>query len=268
MRGFFIANNTATSSLSYYNIILNKMLYRMKIYIFSLSLIFFTIFSIANAQTIEGNDAQQNLDNIGNSTGDKGIVRIFDNRYDGVVGSPFFAEKWLEGTIVLENNRTVGDLKLKYNMFEDELIMLMPKTGSIYVDREKVRSFSLLKDAGEILFFKKYHHPNQSEQSRYFRALCQGKMNLWEHTRVIFEKANFESGYSIDKKYDEFKQYPELYYTSASMSFPVKLKTSSTAFVKIFPEHQDLIREFIKRNMLDLRNPEIIISVFQYYEQL
>jgi hypothetical protein len=217
---------------------------------------------------MEGNDAQQNLDNIGNISGDKGIVRIFDNRYEGVVGSPFYTEKWLEGTIVLENNRTIEDVKLKYNMYEDELIMLQPKTGSVYVDRDKVHSFILLNDAGETSLFKKYQHPGQPEQSQYFRALYQGKMSLWEHTKVIFEKANFQGGYSIDKKYDEFKQYPELFYISGNMSFPAKLKTGTQAFVKIFPDHQDQVREFIKHNMLDLRNQENLIVVFQFYNQL
>ncbi len=244
------------------------MLCNIKTKVLSIILILVAVSLLTNAQEIEGNDAQQNLDKLGSFTGDNGVVRIFDNRYEGIVGSPFYNDNWLEGTIVLESNRTIGPVKLKYNMFEEELIMQQPKTGSIYVDKEKVLSFSLLNEIGETFFFNKYHRPDQPEKSRYFRALHKGKMILWEHTKVVFEKANFQGGYSIDKKYDEFKQYPELYYTSGSMSFPDKLKTSTSAVVKIFPDHQNQVSEYIKRNMLDLRKTENIIRVFQYYDQL
>lgn len=235
---------------------------------FSLWLTCITTSSMCIAQEIEGNDAQQNLLKIGTISVEQGIIRKFDNRYEGVVGSPFYYEEWLEGTVVMENDRIIDDIKIKYNMYEDELIVLQPKSLSYYIDKKGVRSFTLQFPDGRKDIFKKYQQIDKPEQSQYFRAVYMGKINLWEHTKVIFEKANYQGGYSSDKKYDEFKQYSELYYTSAGMQNPAKIKSTSNAISKIFPDNGELIKEFIKSNLLDLRKKENIVRIFEFYEQL
>lgn len=252
----------------YRNNLLNIIDLMIKTKFLLLSLILFASSSICFAQEIEGQDAQQNLNKIGGISTDNIIVRKFDNRYEGIVGSPYYAAEWLEGDIVMENNRSIEKAKLKYNMYEDELILLQPKAGSLYVDKENVRSFTLIHPNGKKDLFTKYRHPENPEHNQYFRAVCLGKMNLWEHTKVIFEKANFEGGYSIDKKYDEFKQYTEYFYTYGDMPFPAKLKTSANAVIKVFPDHQDQIRQFIKSNLLDLRIAENMVRVFDFYGQI
>jgi hypothetical protein len=235
-----------------------------------LDILLFLSFSVpVIAQGIKGNDAQENLYKIGSISADVGVVRKFDNRYEGVKGSPFFNDEWLDGSIEFEDGKVAEDVKLKYNIYEDELILLQPNVGSIYLDREKIGSFTLNypEKFGHELFIK-YMHPVKTDLTQYYRVVFAGKVNLLEHTKIVYEKANFQGGYSNDKKYDEFKQYPSYYSQSDTSPFPMKVKTTTSAIIRIFPDHQDQIKEFIKSNILDFRKPEDIVKVFRYYEEL
>ncbi|MEM8565709.1 MAG: hypothetical protein AAGF85_04570, partial [Bacteroidota bacterium] len=68
-----------------------------------------------------GNVARNNLEAIG---GASGVVRTFDNRYEGVKGTPYLFEHWKSGVLYLRNGSTIEFSKGNYNKFEDEFIFI------------------------------------------------------------------------------------------------------------------------------------------------
>jgi hypothetical protein len=218
-------------------------------------------------QEIRGNDAQENLYKLGSQNADIGIVRKFDNRYEGVKGSPFYHEQWAKGKVVFESGRTAENIQLKYNIYEDELLILQPKTGAFYVDKNNVNSFAFLHpDMQHEEWFIKYPHPKKAGLTQYFRVLFQGRVNLLEHNKIVFEKANYEGAYSNNKRYDEFKNYATFYYSTSSAK-PQKLKSSAGAVSKIFPGKQAQVKQYIVQNLLDCRKSEDLLQIFAYYEK-
>ncbi len=221
------------------------------------------------SQGIEGNAAQENLDKIGSIDYDIGVVRKFDHRYEGTKGSPFYLDNWTDGFAEFESGRTAENVKLKYNMFEDELLILDPKSGAIYVDKNNVKSFALHSVKKEKTdAFIKLPDPKKDDSFQYYRILFAGKMYLFEYTKVVYEKANFQGGYSNEKTYDEFKKYPGYYIMDPKQSRPSKLKSSAGAVSKAFPNHQNEIKKFISKNLLDCRKEEDLLKVFRHYDDL
>jgi hypothetical protein len=217
-------------------------------------------------QEIEGNDAQENLYKLGGQDADIGVVRKFDNRYEGVKGSPFYHDDWVNGKVVFESGRTAENIQLKYNVYEDELLILQSETGAIYTDKNNVTSFAFLHpDLQREEWFIKYPHPKKPGSTQYFQVIFQGKVNLLGHNKIVFEKANYEGGYSNDKRYDEFKSYTTFYYNTASTT-PQKLKSSAGGVAKIFPDKQAQVKQYIVENLLDCRKSEDLIRIFEYYE--
>lgn len=231
-----------------------------------ITITFSLIMTTGFCQEIQGIDAQENLYKLGSNDADIGVVRKFDNRYEGVKGSQFYHENWTEGKVVFESGRIAENIQLKYNMYEDELLILQPETGAIYVDKNNVSSFAINQSGLEKQeWFIKYPHPKKDGATQYFRVVFHGKINLLEYNKIVFEKANYEGGYSNDKRYDEFKNFKTYYYAAAS---PQKLKTSAGGVAKIFPEKQSEIKKFIIENLLDCRKLEDLVRVFEYYETI
>jgi len=213
------------------------------------------------------NDAQENLFKIGSADASTGIVRAYDSRYEGVKGSPFYFEDWASGAVELENGLKIKDLQLKFNTYENELIV--NRSGAFYLQKNDIKSFTIQeKTSGESVSFIKLPHPKKADTFQYYKLLYDGKINLIELTKVIFEKANFEGGYSNDKRFDEFKKYQEIYYYAPPNNNPVKIKTSPSGFSKVFPKHGDKIKKYIYDQSLDCTIPKDQIQIMEYYDQL
>lgn len=222
-----------------------------------------------DAQEISGIDAQENLFKLGGIDATSGIVRKFDHRYEGVKGSPFWFDNWSNGSLIFENDKHVDNVQLKYNVFEDELIINRAKVGQFYIPKESVKSFMLLNEkSGESVNFIKYIHPKKDSSLQYYRVIATGTVNLVEFVKVVFEKADFEGGYSNDKRYDEFKKYPGFYYFSQPGTKPQKLKSNPNAISKIFPGQNDQMKKYIIKNGLDCTSENDLIQIFEYYSEI
>ena len=218
------------------------------------------------AQELNNVDSQENLFKIGGLDASYGVVRRFDNRYEGVEGSPFYFDYWANGSIYLESGEQLINLKLKYNAYEDELIINRGKAGFYYFPKDNIQSFSIENSkTTETIHFKKLDHLKKKDKQQFYQVLVEGELSLLKSVKVVFEKANYEGGYSNDKRYDEFKKYTSFYSASLSSHVPQKLKSNPAGVTKVFPRHNDEIKQYIHENKLDCRTETALITIFNYY---
>ena len=230
-----------------------------------LTILLNTLYFSAESQEMIGNDAQENLFKLGSSDASFGVVRKFDNRYAGVQGTPFYFDTWVEGSIVTEKNQQIDNVQLKYNVYEDELI-INKKSGQFYLPKSQIKSFVLLKK--ENVHFARFYHPKNHDAYQFYRMIFNGTISIIEHVKVVFEKANFEGGYSNDKRYDEFKKYSVLYYLNQESKIPIKLKTTANGFSKIFQNHNDEVKKYISANGYSCKNERDLVAIMSYYEKI
>ena len=221
------------------------------------------------AQDITGSDAQENLSKIGGIDASIGIVRKFDNRYEGVKGSPFYYDKWQTGIIELGNGQNIEGIQLKYNVFEVELLLNKPGEGSFYLQKSDIKSFKLIDgENGKEISFLKFKHPKKDDKYAFYRVIFNGEIILLEYIKVVFEKADYEGGYSNDKRYDEFKKYPSIYYYNAPDDQPLKLKSTPKGISRIFPNHNSEMKNYILENKFDCKNEHNLIQIMEYYQKI
>lgn len=231
-------------------------------------IILFALVPLTYAQESSGNDAQENIFKIGGIDVNSGIVRKFDNRYEGVKGSPFYMDEWSAGAIDLVDGTTTSNVRLKYNQYEDELIIQQSAGLAYYLPKEKIGSFTVEDERKQSKLFIKKNHHKKKDETQFYRVLSAGEVYLLEYTKVVFEKANFEGGYSNDKKFDDFKKYPSYYYLTKDADTPIKLKQSTNAVAKVFQGNEDQIKRYISENKLDCRSADDLMQVFRYHNSL
>lgn len=221
------------------------------------------------SQESSGNDSQENIFKIGGSGAATGVVRQFDNRYEGVKGSPFYLDDWVKGAVIMQNGQKAENIQLKFNAYENELLMHQSNTRIVYIPKEQINSFSLLNPGTnrEVIFQNLPHH-KKADQKHFYKLLFKGTVSLYQDIIVVFEKADYQGGYSNDKTFDEFKTYSHYYYKSEPDSEFHKLKTTSSSISKAFPGHSAEIKKFIDREDINLKNEKDIVKVFNYHQQL
>lgn len=242
----------------------------MKIKYTYILIIFIALISTtAYTQDVTGSDAEENLSKIGGTDVSIGVVRKFDNRYEGVKGSPFYYDKWHTGIIELGNDKNIEGIQLKYNVYEDELLLNKPGEGSFYLQKSDIKSFKLIAgENGKEISFLKFKHPKKDDKNAFYRVIFNGEIILLEYIKVVFEKADYEGGYSNDKRYDEFKKYPSIYYFNATDDQPLKLKSTSKGISSIFPSHNGEMKNYILENKFDYKNEHNLIQIMEYYQKI
>lgn len=225
---------------------------------------FFIAILPAWAQVADGLDQQINLNEIGRE-GNMGVVRTFDHRYEGVKGSPFFVDQWINGTVYLENGKIYKDLPLKYDVYQNELLALT-RGQAIYVTRNIINSFVLQPDSleHEIKFTKVKAASNHKgiDEDQFFRVLHKGEYTLYELQNRIFLKANYQGAYSANKPYDKFESTTRYYYLDPDNNFE-RLKTSIGGIASIFGDKKREVKNCIFAEKLDPKATRDLIYIFK-----
>lgn len=218
-----------------------------------------------------GNDAQINLNAVGNSDPITGVIRTFKNNYKGLMGSPYLFNYWLPGVLTLEKGNTIKDLQLKYDAYNDELVYKNSVTkDSSIVKKEFVSSFTLKNHLNDsISNFKKFSFQNDKNQPQtsYFLVYYEGKTALLslKHKKLI--KAGELSGaYKTGNPYDELVDNEEFYLRKNDGTM-IKFKPREKTVLEILSDKAPKVKEFIKLSKVNCKNATELSKVIQYYDE-
>lgn len=225
---------------------------------------------LAQSNAPTGLDAERNLVELGNSN-NATMVRTYDNRYEGVKGSPFFLPEWAKARIAI-NNTFFDNVEAKYNVYNNELLYRNPKGEEYILMPSKVASF-VLKDsqAKKEYLFKRYPALSAKDPQlarQYVVALYDGKqvqLVMVPQKRLV--KATFKQPYSVSKNYDEL-QDEQYYYLLGPDNALTKVKLNKKSLLKALPQNQDKVEKYIAAERIDASDPGGWAKALAYYESL
>ncbi|GAA4427250.1 hypothetical protein GCM10023188_10120 [Pontibacter saemangeumensis] len=227
---------------------------------------------IALAQTSQpiGIDAERNLAELGSST-NATMVQVYDNRYEGIKGTPYFKEHWAKATIAA-NNTVYKNVEVKYNVYESNLLYRTPKGAEYVLLPARVDSFLLVDGVTQ-----------QKFMFRKFPALAAEAPKLGQHFALVLHdgkqvqlvmvpqkhlmKADFKGPYSAGNKYDELQDLQSYYLFGPDQTF-IKVKLNKKSLLKALPGKQDKVAAYIAAERLDAGNAQGWAKALAYYESL
>ncbi len=202
-------------------------------------------FAIAQTNTL---DAQTNLNQIGTLTPNTAGALGFDNRYEGVKGTPFLFEEWTPCEIYLENGTEFKDeLKLNYNAETNEIHLLSPNNTVRILYSTQIKKFVATPKSGSSFFvrFKPTELGLKEGPEIFCEVLYDGETKLVKKTNVIYKKANYEGAYAQGKTYDEYQKTDKLYIKTKNGY--EKIGLSKGAVMKLFPEKKAELKGYFKK---------------------
>ncbi|WP_210488949.1 hypothetical protein [Rufibacter aurantiacus] len=246
------------------------------LFVFTLGLTYSTLgFSQTNAP--QGMAAQMNLNTLA-AGGNAANVRIFDNRYEGVKGSPYFMEAWLPGEIEIKAGNTgktelFKDLNLKYDVFSNLLVAVIPQTkDTLQISTLPVISFRMEAPAGDKLEFRRIKEARELDPAladAFFAVLYDSQNGKATVVKRIAKKkieANFKGPYSAGQTYDEIVDETSYYVVANGKMKKVKLNKKS--LLEAFPEKADQIKSFISSQKLAMSSEADLVKAVTYYQSI
>lgn len=214
------------------------------------------------------NSLQRN-EEIGGGTG---AVRTYDLRYEGMQGTPYFIDEWLSGKLVFTN----GDAGkkshlLKYNTQTKELLMKRPQGDSIIVFPNQITAFTI-NDASKNVSYPFVKVENLKADGGtvpvcFLMVLYKNKSSLLKYVSKNVLKANYQGGYSADRRYDSYVDNSQ-YFIRKSDNSLVKVKVKKSSVLDALEDKKTEIEAYIKKENLSFKNDIDIAKVLVYYDSL
>jgi hypothetical protein len=256
---------------SYYPV--NQLVLLMKIYNYMKNLLY--VMLVLVAQTALGQQsvkstvgiAQQNLEDLGRSN-NLGMVWSYDDRYEGVKGSPYYSEEWCEATIGY-NNKVVDKIVAKYNVYENVIIYRNSEGKIFKLEPNNINSFTL-KDSltQRMLTFKKADNLQAMPANRFVLQVYDGKrVQLILLPEKIKFKADYKASYSSGRKFDEIKDV-KTYYFISGLGPHQKVKLTKKSLLQLLADKKNIIEPYLQKENIDAGSEEGWIKVLAYYETL
>ncbi len=172
-------------------------------------LVMLTFWMVSDAQSNVHTDlTYQELSELGRfGTSYSNTARTFDNRYEGVKGSPLLYEEWQEGTLTMLDGRQLSELVVyNINAMESQIFVgpnsnrFIAVADSVYLKLEMGNRVFMPYDA-EIVEGKK------NERLRTYEVLWQNDDQvLLKREIAFFLEASYKGAYSADRRFDEYKR--------------------------------------------------------------
>ena len=194
-------------------------------------------------------------------------IRTFDNRYEGVKGTPFVFEEFHPGEVYLKTKNKVVVQDLNYDCFENEIVYVDPATKAIRLMNKFQVDFFIIRNGDMEMTFVPLKLEGETETIFAEVLYNQGSI-VYKVYGKGWVKANYEGGYSPDRRYDEFVDKSDLYFLKKGEPILYKARRSKKQLVAAFPGHEKEISSFIKANKLNLKEDESLVSLLKYYDSL
>ncbi len=218
--------------------------------------------NIAAAQSSDYNKSQENINTLGSLNANDVGARGFDDRYEGVKGSPLLFEDYLNGQIILERNMKVENILVNPNNYENICLYKDKKSGAIYnIDNSKISK--IFVDDLKIIFVKisSNNFDSYVKENSIFQLLHSDSMaDIVKLSKISLKKAQYKGAYSVDVRYDEFIKKDFFYFKYNTDKFQ-KITIKKQSFIKIFPNKKSEIKTAFK-NRKEKSDNKFIIYLF------
>lgn len=191
---------------------------------------------------------------------------ILDRQYIDVQGSPYFANSWIKGSVMMTNGKHYAGVDLKYDQVADELLFKNAK-GEMLNFVDPVKEFKLIiadEPDARILFFRNGYKPAADATAKtFYQIMSDGETPLVKRlTKKVMEIKPYGSA-TIIKTFEEVQTYFVI-----KSGLPVKVRKDKKALLAVLGDYNNELEEFIKTNKLNLKSDADFIMLMTYYNSL
>lgn len=178
-----------------------------------------------------------------------------------VKGTPYLDETYVEGTILFANNKR--NAPIRYNAHKDLIEFTVGGQARVLDPNATIKRVNF----GQSTFVVEKYNDDGITKYGYFTLLDSGKAALYSKKSVKFSP--FGKGKALDggDQPAEYKRLPDEFYVKVEGGELTKVKNIKT-LVAAFPDKQDELSAFAKKEKISPRQEDELLKLIQYYNTL
>lgn len=185
--------------------------------------------------------------------------RAWRNLYSKVIGDQFlFTKEFLPGSVEIEG-RSFNGLKLRYDIYNDEILTITDLGIILQLNKEMIDRFSITFD--KTYEFFRNDPDSVNPVAGYLDVIYKGPVSLYvKHKKDILQLA-------VENKFDMFEEGNKIYLEKDGSVF---LLSGKRDLLNTLGDNKKQVRSFIKTRKLIVtkRDPWSFVPVLEYYDSL
>lgn len=196
----------------------------------------------------------------------RNILITYNMGYDEVRGTPYLFEEFHNGSLYFTNRTKISGLKINYDCINREI--LFEWEGKNYsIGRNDIEYFTISTDQTDsILLFKRIFLPQAREQE-YLEILYDARSYLFKRYLKDFQEAEVKSPYQVSRDYNEYINKVEYFVKLDGNDIQI-LKPKKKAVLKVFPDNNDSIEQFMKEEHINLKDETDLVRLIKFHDGL
>jgi hypothetical protein len=194
-------------------------------------------------------------------------AKAFDERYQGVRGSPFILEEW-SGAILFPTGEP--PLRVNYINFDRHTAQLCfrdtPDGQVKVINKYLIDSFMVIHPADTFRFIR-FKTPGSGDYI-FLESVYEGKGILYLDHAKEFVPADYEQVYSSDRRYDEFKDQPVYYIKLEENGELLEVKRNKKITASLFGPYSGEMLKYLKTEKISLVDRNHLVAMMQYYDRI
>ena len=191
----------------------------------------------------------------------------FDNRYQGVKGSPYIMKEWHGAILYPTDQPSVRVEYMNFDRYTLELCYRENPEGKIQVLNKYLIDSFVVFTTMDTLEFVRVRPPGTSDFS-YMEKVFSGTGNLYLDRAKRFVEADYEQVYSADRRYDEFKDAPVCYITLNADVNLQEVSRNRKQMASLFGTHQARMLQFFKSEKVSFTDRADLILMMKHYQEI
>jgi sulfur transfer complex TusBCD TusB component (DsrH family) len=186
--------------------------------------------------------------------------RIWRNLYLRVKENQFlFSKEFVPGSVIV-SGKSFDDINLRYDIYNDEIMIITDNEKILQLNKEMVDSFSL-KYENRLHQFSRLDGDSINQLKGYVDVLYNGKTDLYVKYRKEISRV------TQGKMYDIFIQSDKVYLLKNGIVHHIKNKR---AFLALLSDNKQQVKVYIKSNKIKVisKKPESFVAVLKFYDSL
>ncbi len=193
----------------------------------------------------KGISLEESLKSIGSLAPYESGGLAFDNRYEGVKGSPRLSDTLLPSLLRIRGQDSYVALKSDIDLVQNSVIYRHPNSGKLFViPASNVEELIIAGDGKDLVFRTTYGKTFEKEMKdqRFIQVLKDGDYLFIKMPVKIFVEADYKKVYGSDTRYDEF-QTKYRYYLLGPDNVFYQIQLNRKSVLKIYPDKKKIIEE-------------------------
>jgi len=179
-----------------------------------------------------------------------------------VKGTPYLDEAYVDGRILTSN--ATRNAPLRYNAYKDLIEFQVDGMARVLDPTTSVKKVSL---GSSTLVVEKYVTDKGIPKYGYFTLLDSGKVNLFSKKSVKFTPGLKGRALDGGDQPAEFRRNPDEFYFKIGTGELIEIK-SIKAMIAAFPDKQDELTAFAKKEKISPKDEEELVKLVEYYNSL